>query len=174
MEVIQEEPLPADEGRRSSGSSDEFGDDDFDADMVEALDISQQAVQQVASDETVQGEQHTLPPLAQPPAEESPAGLAIEAGSDDEFGLDDEQDFAADLEQVASLYDSRPEAASLEGEHVLQNDQEAPVTDVAPVIDLDEDDSDEFGDDIDPDEFAAAELQATQGYNTVCKARHNT
>ena len=46
------------------------------------------------------------------------------------------------------------------------------VTHALPVIDLVNDDSDEFGDDIDPDEFAAAEIAATQppATNPVCSA----
>jgi DNA replication ATP-dependent helicase Dna2 len=177
MDVIEEEAVPVaeeTEERRSSGSSDEFGDDDFDADMVEALDISQ-AMQPTTNNDHVQVEQHNpAPPIqpqqAQPPP---PAPAALDEGSDDEFGLDDEQEFAADLEQVASLYDSRPEAAAEEAQVAPSHEQEQPVNDVAPVINLDDDDDDEFGDDIDPDEFAAAELQATQGHNTVCRAQAN-
>ena len=77
--------------------------------------------------------------------------------------------FAADLEQVASLFDDRP----LESPVQLATANEAlPVARDLPVIDLVNDDSDEFGDDIDPDEFAAAEIAATQppATNPVCNA----
>jgi DNA replication ATP-dependent helicase Dna2 len=173
MEVIEEEAIPVVEERRSPGSSDEFDDADFDADMVEALDISQQAVHPFVSDGNVQAREPTPAPPVLSQHEYAPPQPVVDTGSDDEFGLDDEQEFAADLEQVASLYDNRTEVASVEAQAVLKDYQELPADNVAPVINLDEDDSDEFGDDIDPDEFAAAEMQATQGYNTVCRAQAN-
>jgi hypothetical protein len=139
------------------GSSDEFGDADFDDDLVEALDVSQQ-------DASVPSEVVCRLPEVQEqtrPAVVAAAEIIYE-GSDDEFGLD-EDIFAADLEQVASMYDNRP--TILPAEAV----PEMPSNDLpAPVIDLVEEEEDEdFGDDIDVDEFTAAEDAATQGQNTV-------
>ena len=94
------------------------------------------------------------------------------ADSEDDFGLGDDDDvFAADLEQVASLFDNR----SLESRAQLDPLPEfAPAVSAVPVIDLVNDDSDDFGDDIDADEFAAAEIAATQtpSTNTVCRIRN--
>jgi DNA replication ATP-dependent helicase Dna2 len=151
----------------SQGSEDEFGDDDFDADMVEALEVTQYAVEIPApttSYVTIPTEPISRPPEQQPLVAAPP----VQAGSDDDdFGLDDEDDFAADLEHVASLYDTRAvespvaDPAPLGGtENLVTAHSVAP----APVISLidEDDDDDEFGEDIDVDEFAAAEVAATQ------------
>ncbi|KAF1837557.1 hypothetical protein BDW02DRAFT_117880 [Decorospora gaudefroyi] len=148
----------------SQGSSDEFGDDDFDADMVEALDITPPEVAQSAlatSYITIPTEPIYQPVEQQPSAAASPVKIGSD---DDEFGMDDEEDFAADMTHLASLYDAR-------AVECLTTDQasvaEMPNTSVsetiapAPVISL-IDDEDDFGDDIDADEFAAAEVAATQ------------
>lgn len=161
--------------RRSFGSSDDFGDDDFDAEMVDVLDAPPALVQQPAqaahttSYVTVPTEPIQLPPQNIPPAMQQ----AYEAESEDEFGMDeDEDDFAADLEHVASLYDTRPLVSPSQGaSHDSVQAQPSAATNVSaavPVIDLVDDDSDEFGDDIDVDVFAAAEVAATQpSANTV-------
>ncbi|KAF1840939.1 uncharacterized protein K460DRAFT_195084 [Cucurbitaria berberidis CBS 394.84] len=158
-----------DEGlQRASGSSDEFGDDDFDSEMVEALDLTPQEVEQhalITSYVTIPTEP-IYPPPQPPPPEMS---TAKEAGSDDEFGMDDEDDFAADLEHVASLYDTRDvdspsgdQTRAVETENIATSNA-AP----APTIDLIDDDSDDFGEDIDADEFTAAEVAATQAPATT-------
>jgi DNA replication ATP-dependent helicase Dna2 len=93
------------------------------------------------------------------------------ADSEDDFGIGDDDDiFAADLEQVASLFDNRPLESPTQLDPVPET---APAVSAVPVIDLVNDDSDDFGDDIDADEFAAAEIAATQtpATNTVCRAR---
>jgi DNA replication ATP-dependent helicase Dna2 len=166
MDVIEEEQTITEGSRRSSGSSDEFGDDDFDAEMVEALGISQRAAADTGNDTTVLAELSTTVPEGDGQQHKPQLRPAAGHDSDDEFGLDDdeEEEFAADLEQVASLYDSRTEVTPTEVEAVPQEGKSA-----GPVINLVEDDSDEFGDDIDPDEFAAAEIVATQGQSTVCR-----
>jgi DNA replication ATP-dependent helicase Dna2 len=165
-----EEDMPVDEPEpeRCSGSSDDFGDDDFD-DVVDALDISPQEAEQ-----PIQAVQPTscvsIPTESIPaPREQTSVVAQGDADSDDEFGMDgDEDEFAADLEQVASLYDTRPllspsqRAASGAADVGIQavTRMSAPTT---PVIDLvDDEDDDEFGDDIDADVFAAAEVAATQ------------
>ncbi|PSN59734.1 hypothetical protein BS50DRAFT_223503 [Corynespora cassiicola Philippines] len=171
MGVMDEEVTRA-TSRTSHSSSDEFGDADFDYDTVNTLKMSQSGAQQV--------ENEAAPPVA--PV--SPAAVAtisdanqqptIGTGSDDEFGLD-EDDFVADLEQVASLYDCRAVESSME--HHAEPSLAASHTSAAthagaqpPLVDLvdedddddDDDDDDEFGDDIDVDDFAAAEVAASQ------------
>jgi DNA replication ATP-dependent helicase Dna2 len=159
---------------RSFGSSDDFGDDDFD-DMVDALDISPQtSVEQPV--QPVQQISHATTPTepVRPPAQEQShvAAQAMDADSDDEFGMDEDEDgFAADLEQVASLYDTRPivspsqktASGAADTKSQTATRMSAPTT---PIIDLveddDDDDDDEFGDEIDADVFAAAEVAATQ------------
>jgi DNA replication ATP-dependent helicase Dna2 len=158
-----------DEPRQCSASSDDFGDEDFDADMVDALGISREAVvqhpvkvPQPTSCPTIPAEP-SHPPLQQNFHAEAQTN---DADSDDEFGMDEDEDgFAADLEQVASLYDTRPiasgsqEDSDVVGPVVTSNTEaSAPV----PVIDLVDDSDDEFGDEIDVDVFAAAEVAATQ------------
>lgn len=164
------------EDDENSGSSDDFGDIDFDDDMVDALEASGTATT-------------TGPVLASQPPETFHAPLAIPKptspapvlskaqDSDDEFDLD-EDIFAEDLEHVASLYDKRteqtPEQQSL---GVESTKKQSGVTDgscIPPTINLvdDDDEEDAFGDDIDVDEFAAAEVAATQApTNTVCRSR---
>ncbi|EDU40155.1 DNA replication helicase Dna2 [Pyrenophora tritici-repentis Pt-1C-BFP] len=155
----------ADQPQASPGSSDDFGDDDFDTDLVEALDIVPQHVDQptyLTSYVTVPTE-----PVSPPPPEQHVTLPALpQTGSDDEFGIDDEDDFAADLEQVASLYDTRSVESATTGQAAATGNEEFAATEdatPAPVINLlDDDDDDEFGDDIDAEEFAAAEVAATQ------------
>jgi DNA replication ATP-dependent helicase Dna2 len=149
--------------------------------MVDALDESPRPVQ------PTQPARHAPPARStsyitiptepiNPPAQHYPVAPTIQQGSDDdEFGMDDEDDFAADLEHVASLYDTR----SLES----PTEDQAPTAEVegvavtaravsAPVISLLDDDEDDFGEDIDADEFAAAEVAATQApANTVSETR---
>lgn len=156
----------------SPESSDDFGDDDFDADLVEALDVSTQEVSQLThSTNNVNTCHHPVTALPQPqPAVAAPS----KTGSDDEFGMDDEDDFAADLEQVASLYDTRS-MESLTADPAPPADKGPSAatknTASATVINLIDDD-DEFDEDIDADEFAAAEVAATQApANTVCKTK---
>jgi DNA replication ATP-dependent helicase Dna2 len=163
-----EEQEQAQDHTRSFGSSDDFGDDDFD-EMVDTLDISPQAVQQPVqppqqtSDATIPTE--PVKPARRQESHAIPQSKA--ADSDDEFGMSEDEDgFAADLEQVASLYDTRPEVSqhtaggATEPQNQAATRMSAPTT---PIIDLVEDDEDdEFGDEIDADEFAAAEVAATQ------------
>jgi DNA replication ATP-dependent helicase Dna2 len=169
-EDVLEEDMPLDEAEpeRCSGSSDDFGDDDFD-DVVDALDVSPQDIDQPI--QAVQTTSYVTIPTEPilPPRMQTSAAAQGDADSDDEFGMDgDEDGFAADLEQVASLYDTRPmlspsqragSAAAGPG-HQATTRMSAPTT---PVIDLvDDEDDDEFGDEIDADVFAAAEVAATQ------------
>jgi hypothetical protein len=159
--------------RRSSGSSDEFGDADFDDDIVDALDVSGQAavVPEALLPQPPYPDNNTATSSARVPSEPP---IAKAADSDDEFGLDEDV-FADDFENVASLYDARaersPEQQLLDDEGT-DDVQEAPEVPLAPpVVDLvDDDEDDEFGDDIDVDEFAAAEIAATQAPATnVCR-----
>jgi DNA replication ATP-dependent helicase Dna2 len=166
--VEEESPMQEAEPERCSGSSDDFGDDgDFD-DMVDALDVSPQDIEQPI--QAVQPTSYvTIPTEPVLPPLEQPAVLVQDDADSDEFGMDEDEDgFAADLEQVASLYDTRPilspsqraaSGAVDSGSHAVTR-MSAPTT---PVIDLvDDEDDDEFGDGIDDDVFAEAEVAATQ------------
>lgn len=154
---------PEQEQQQTSPSSDEFGEVDFDTDMADVANAGTLQTELSAASHV-----HTTTPPVESAA--SAAVHALPADSEDEFGIEDDDDvFAADLEQVASLFDDRP----LESPVQLATANEAlPVARDLPVIDLVNDDSDEFGDDIDPDEFAAAEIAATQppATNPVCNA----
>lgn len=164
-EAIEEEEAPV-EPARSSSSSDEFGDADFDTEMVEALEISQCAPQQPQPQpstfvpaQPVDSAQESLPHTVQ-----SAMITVDDDDSDDEFGIDEDL-FAADLEQVASLYDIRPEGTSTYNQDIsvaVAGNDTMGHSAIPPVINLVDDDSDDFGDDIDVDEFAAAEVAATQ------------
>ncbi|CAN9177540.1 unnamed protein product [Alternaria alternata] len=155
---IDDEPVQANEPvdvvqkpQASQESSDDFG-DDFDADMVDSLDITPQPA----------------PANPLPQQHPAPAPTLQQGSDDDEFGMDDEEDFAADLEQVASLYDTRSVETQRGDQASTGQSRQPPATaseTPAPIISLlddDDDDEDEFGEDIDADEFAAAEVAATQ------------
>ena len=153
-----------DQQAQSSPSSDDFGDVDFDTDMADVANAGTLATEQSAASES-------NPQLSPEPAVPVTTAAIKSAESEDEFGIeDDEDEFAADLEQVASLFDNRP----LESPAPEALPEQAPVASAVPVIDLVNDDSDDFGDDIDPDEFAAAEVAATQTPATSTVCRRNT
>jgi DNA replication ATP-dependent helicase Dna2 len=164
------------EPRETSGSSDEFGDVDFDTDLAEVLETTPLGTTPFVPDpvDSLQShaDTHAKDPKARTNLFPTGAGLVKPADSGDEFGIDDDDDvFAADLEQVVSMYDTRPyEASAAEKGNASATNSAAPV----PVIDLVDEDSDEFGDDIDADEFAAAEVAATQVPATVCKTYPST
>jgi len=92
-------------------------------------------------------------------------------GSDDEFGLGDEDNFAADLENLASLYDSRPALTPTRAQgsprtEALISLPNTPTPAAVGNFDANGCSDDEFGsDDIDVEQFAAAEAMATQAYN---------
>lgn len=157
-----------DEPQRCSGSSDDFGDDDFDSEMVDALGITPHpAAQSVQTEQPVSYNTTPAEPIRPPHQQQAHATAQLGSiDSDDEFGMDEDEDgFAADLEQVASLYDTRPTVSASQEDTSAAADGSADMTRMSapvPVIDLVDDDSDEFGDEIDVDVFAAAEVAATQ------------
>lgn len=161
----RDESQLAEERRETSASSDDFGEVDFDTDMADAANAG-----------TLDTEISIHPHMASGiPAGSAPtfaaAAPATFADSDDEFGIeDDDEVFAADLEQVASFFDTQPLETPAQADAPVEF---APDVSAVPVIDLVNDDSDDFGDDIDADEFAAAEVAATQtpATNTVCRTR---
>ena len=155
MEGVVDVNDEMDQGRRSSGSSDEFG--DFDDEMVDAFEITTNAPKSSHRNEDL-GPSEPANVAAMPPYQEPTGHPTNDGDSDDEFGLD-EDIFAADLEQVASLYDNRPEISSKEQE--CQASAGAASATGPPVISL-LDEDDDFGDDIDANEFAEAEFAATQ------------
>ncbi|KAL6708503.1 DNA replication endonuclease-helicase Dna2 [Coniothyrium glycines] len=163
IDFREEAPKQDDTLQRSFGSSDDFGDDDFDSEMVDALDTPQDVdLSAITSYTTMPTESANALPL---PLPNSMIPDSKHVGSDDEFGMDDEDDFAADLELVASLYDTRSLEPSRQDQELTADPISQPAhgnVASAAVISLVDDDSDEFDADIDIDEFAAAEVAATQ------------
>ncbi|XPS75358.1 DNA helicase [Ascochyta lentis] len=164
-DALDEQDLPQDhvdlplteEQRQSSASSDDFGDVDFDTDMADTVNAGT-----LETEVSPRSQTHASIPAepATRPISQPVTAPLVPADSEDEFGIEDDDDvFAADLEQVASLFDDRPLESSAQFEDLPEV---APAVSAAPVIDLVNDESDDFGDDIDPDEFAAAEVAATQ------------
>ncbi|RMZ68897.1 hypothetical protein GMOD_00002785 [Pyrenophora seminiperda CCB06] len=112
----------------SPGSSDDFGDADFDTDLVEALDIAPQHVEKAAYSTSYA----TIPtePINPPPPQQHPTMPALpQMGSDDEFGMDDGDDFAADLEHVASLYDAGSDNRTIQRYLIKRVDESLYITD---------------------------------------------
>jgi len=153
-----------------AGSSDEFGDIDFDDEIVENLEIlpfSSAVNKAQHAKEANPVQVHAVPTTLVEPG----LLLAKAEESDDEFGLDEDM-FEEDLEQVASLFDSRPEQSQEQRSATQDNFEHEQALDAAPpplIIDLAGDDDDDFGDDIDVDEFAAAEVAATQNLSTAVR-----
>ena len=139
--------------------------------MVGTLDISPQVDNAPA--QTLQDASYVTIPIEtvqhlQRQQHSHPTDQVDGANSDDEFGMDEDEDgFAADLEQVASLYDTRTTLSpSQKATNTPAESTSHPAARMSaattPIIDLVDDDEDEFGDDIDVDVFAAAEVAATQ------------
>lgn len=177
QEPQDEAPLQDQPAHQCSISSDDFGDDVFDADMVEALDITPPTAESAAQPTGIvttpaeparpQSQPRALSqPQAQSQSHWPPAVIAAPQATgsdDDEFGMDDEEEFAADLEHVASLFDTRSVEESNDPRTADDAGEDITAGDVAPIINLvDDEDEDEFGGNIDVDEFAAAEVAATQ------------
>jgi DNA replication ATP-dependent helicase Dna2 len=164
------------ESREASGSSDEFGDVDFDTDLAEVFETTPLGTTPFIPEAVASSQSPTDTHAKDLKANVNlfpTGGLPKPADSGDEFGMDDDDDvFTADLEHVVSMYDTRPyEAPTAEVGNASAENSAAPVM----VIDLVDEDSDEFGDDIDADEFAAAEVAATQvPETTVCKTYPST
>ncbi|KAF2401373.1 hypothetical protein EJ06DRAFT_389449 [Trichodelitschia bisporula] len=111
------------------------------------------------TDKSIQRPAH-IPPPPPPPAH------LIPVPSSDEFGDDDDEMFAADLVELASKFDDTPKSGRPQAPAQQQlgysgaNADGLGASAAAPVDEFDDDD--EFGEDISFDEFAAAELAATQ------------
>ncbi len=184
-EIVAEDP--ATPGKSRQGSSSDFGSDgDIDIDMLEAIEsasgtavptVELQPVQEqpaaVESHQTNEPDSFAEDLAGGEPAKQSIHGLNE---SFDEFG-DDGDLFAADLENLASLYDTRPDLTpSKQSEppsHIARQDESHMQPDAADVttnydqtVDL-VSSEDEFGeDDIDVEQFAAAEAVATQTHRS--------
>ncbi|KAF2808446.1 Dna2-domain-containing protein, partial [Mytilinidion resinicola] len=148
-------------------SSSEYGDEEIDLDMVEAIEMASfvgQSNQQMAPNVTtsfeVAQQLHSphLPAVSEPTKEEV-------FDSDDEFGLEDDDVFAADIENVVSLYDKRPDLTPTMPQATEENvlDDHAAPPGKPPAITINNASDDEFGgDDFDEEQLAAAEAMATQ------------
>lgn len=155
--------------KEKSTSSSEFG--DVDMDMVEAIEIANYTADVSATVDagipvnSIRNLNAQNPPItAQPMKDDS-------IGSDDEFGLGDEDNFTTDLENLASLYDSRPALTPTRAQgsprtEVVISLPNTPAPAAVGNFDANGCSDDEFGsDDIDVEQFAAAEAMATQAYN---------
>ncbi|KAK7624522.1 hypothetical protein IWX50DRAFT_27210 [Phyllosticta citricarpa] len=170
-DTLDAEPETRRKDPSDPSSSSEFGDDDLDEELLEAAAES--------TGVTVPGleggsEHPRNAPVASEPQVQRPQEAAhgrhqdqAHSDSEDEFGLGDNDDFGDDLETAVSQYDIRPSHSA----QPKQSNQAAPPNGTHSaaqgsndVVNLDESD-DEFGDDdIDEEQFAAAEVAATQGF----------
>lgn len=182
--VLEGDPAP---GKARKDSSSEFGSDgDIDIEMLEAIESASGTAMPIV-ELPLEQEQHGAPalhqdnvpePLAEDIADREPANYNISGlnKSFDEFDEDGDL-FAADLENLASLYDTRPDLTpskqSGPSSHISRQDgsymqQDAPDRTVThdQTVDL-LSSEDEFGeDDIDMEQFAAAEAVATQTHRS--------
>ena len=155
--------------KEKSTSSSEFG--DVDMDMVEAIEIANYTADVSATVDagipvnSIRNLNAQNPPItAQPMKDDS-------IGSDDEFGLGDEDNFTTDLENLASLYDGRPALTPTRAQGSPRTEAvislpNTPAPAAVGNFDANGCSDDEFGsDDIDVEQFAAAEAMATQAYN---------
>jgi DNA replication ATP-dependent helicase Dna2 len=168
--------------RKSQSTSSEYGGDDIDLDMLEIFESTAVAAHSQGKESTQNlstiVEEASPPPIRemrdcsavqqrsqpQPPVHVSAAPPQI---VHDEFDGEDDDIFAEDLEQIASVYDSRaaqPQAqqpvqrAAVSGEK--RGTVRGPPAQSVQVLS-----DDEFGDDdIDDEQFAAAEIAATQAF----------
>ena len=142
--------------KRSPSSSSEYGDMDIDVGDLE--NIENAASGDIAS---TAGVQARIQPVASSKLQ-NPQHTSLAEHDEDDFGefVDDEDIFAADMEHLASMYDSRPQ--SLRDSNV----NAAPAQDVGlGIADIEKEESeDEFGEDIDEDQLAKAEMLATQAF----------
>lgn len=146
-------PPPAEE--KLPVTSSDYGEVEIDTDMLEAIDNTAPQTQ--------------LSPVVERPCNRSPeADKVVEAPChldptknqliSDEFGGDDDEDFAADFELMASRYDSQAQQKS-SGSRTVGPEP----GDIGQKVEISSED--EFGDDtVDLEEFAAAEAAATQAY----------
>jgi len=173
-----------------ASSSSEFGDGDIDMDtLVEIESTLRTIAPEKAHIEATEkpaalpsSQAYELPPPPQINSAIEPSKHCASTHIDDDFDDfgDDEDLFAADLEQVASLYDTRPDFTASRPDsgaatHLLSPKRKSKSKNPPPLpppplqpnqaINLDASD-DEFGDDdIDVEQFAAAEIAATQACN---------
>jgi DNA replication ATP-dependent helicase Dna2 len=192
-EAIENSPKPADNSRATQfasnprennaieqpkpSSSSEYGDEEIDLDMVEAIEMASCAVQQSHSGPDAATSFKAAAQLQPPPKNSAaPEPMKDEFGSDDEFGLDDDDFFATDIENVISLYDNRPDltpAIAQPKEPAVVGEQSLPPAKPPPII-CDEASDDEFGgDDFDDEHFAVAEAMATQAPVGSTSSQHH-
>ncbi|KAK8156253.1 hypothetical protein BKA80DRAFT_281069 [Phyllosticta citrichinensis] len=171
-DTIDAKPETRREDPADPSSSSEFGDDDLDEELLEAAAES--------TGVTVPGieggsEHPRKAPVASEPQVQQPHEAVDErsqdqapSDSEDEFGLGDGDDFGEDLETAVSQYDIRPSHPAQPKKPdpaATRNDKHSAAHGSSNVVNVDNDSDDEFGDDdIDEEQFAAAEVAATQGY----------
>lgn len=173
-------PIPQPRQEAVSKPSSEYGDDDLDTDMLEAIEEStarppppeaQPAPAKVPLPQTRTAPPKipakSLPPARLPPKKADPPPDSDEFGDDD----DDADLLAVDLEQITATYASQHQKPLPKYVRPMQKSPPIVQQQVAPppVAKVAEDvqiiSDDEFGDDdIDIEQLAAAEMQATQAF----------
>jgi DNA replication ATP-dependent helicase Dna2 len=170
LEAEQFAPAPPKSIRKSQRSSSEFGDDDIDTDMLEALECTMTEIQSQAPKLEIQNIYATInaqQPMGVAQQQEPPDPLGdtrhtLQQQANDEFGDDDDDLFTADMEQMACKYDSQAVHVVLDDFKLEDKASAIGAVRSNPVV-LPSDD--EFGDDdFDEEELVAAEVAATQAF----------
>jgi DNA replication ATP-dependent helicase Dna2 len=167
---------PKSSKRRSQGSSDEYGDDDLDMDMIDVIECTMTQAQnagtavdaQLPHNDSARGSSKNFQKALDPSS--GPNGI-LRPQNFDEFGDEDDDVFAADLEEIASKFDNQAgqifPKESLQHPTVSNGNEGGPTRGAIPakvekttiIIE------DEFGDDdFDDEELAAVEIAATQAF----------
>ena len=150
---VEDQPVP----QNVQVSSSEYGDTEIDMEVLEAIDY--------AGDQTgAHTRINTMRPSSFAEAKQNSNAfltpVGIEDHVSDEFGGDDDEFFAADLELLVSKYESQTQP---QREAISATDGHTSSIDAEPVVQA-LSSEDEFEDDaIDMEQFAAAEAAATQG-----------
>jgi DNA replication ATP-dependent helicase Dna2 len=176
VELENVEVPPRSSVRRSQGSSDEYGDDDIDMDMIDVIECTMTQAQKIGT--TVDSPLHadanargTCETSRKAPDPSVQPNALLSRQTFDEFGDEDDDVFAADLEEIASKFDSQTgqicskehlqHSTAPNGSVGHPNPSTIPAKVGKTTITIE----DEFGDDdFDDEELAAVEIAATQAF----------
>jgi hypothetical protein len=176
VEDLHETPCRAPGGTRAQDqpipqtSFSEYGDAEIDMQMLEAINCAENEICAHARTNTIQLSSSAEAKQNSNVFQQDPSDSKVQDLVSDEFGEDDDEFFAADLELLVSQYDSQLQQQQPESMAVGTKDRHTePMVQALPF-------EDEFGDDtIDMEQFAAAEaattqsnLATSQSYSSVC------